>query len=77
MNITDFLSIGIIGVISTFIVSYLKEKLGTNGWGTKIVVIALALILGGGFTWLRQTSYFETVVEILSASTLVYAFFLK
>jgi len=77
MNIENFLSIGIIGVISTFIISYLKEKWGTTGWGTKVVTIILAMVVGFGYTWLVNTPYLETVVGILSASTIAYAFFIK
>lgn len=77
MQIENFLSIGIIGVISSFLINYIKEKWGTTGWGTKAITILLALIVGAGYAWLVQTPYFDTVVGILSSATIVWAFFMK
>lgn len=77
MEINDFLSISIVGVGLSLGIDWLKNKYGTEGWATKAVTIVLSVIIGALYVAIRGTSYFETIISVLGASSMVYAFFLK
>jgi hypothetical protein len=77
MEINDFLAIGVVGAGLSLAIDWLKNKFGTKGWATKTVVLLMSILIGGLYVWLRQTSYFQTVMVVLGASSLVYAFLLK
>lgn len=76
-SVQQFLSIGIVGVGMSLIIEFIKNKLGTTSFGTKLLTVLMALILGAGYYLLTQTSYVEVVFQILTAATLFYAFFMK
>ena len=73
MEINEFMSIAIIETITSFIINYIKKKLGTTSTGTKSLTVALSSIIGGFYVWLRGTSYFESVVLILTTASTIYA----
>lgn len=77
MNITDFLSIGIVGATLSLIVSWLKAQLGVDGWKTKALTILLSVLVGGAYVLLRDTVLWQTIIMILGAASTVYAIFLK
>lgn len=77
MEINDFLTITIVGAVLSFLIDFIKTKLGTDGWKTKGLVIALSIIIGGLYIWLRSTPYIETVLTVLGTASVVYSFFLK
>jgi len=77
MEINDFLSITIVGAALSLAIESLKAKWGTKGWATKTVTILFSVLLAGLYVWLRQTSYWQTIITVLGAASIVYAFFLK
>ena len=77
MEINDFLSITIVGAALSLAIESLKAKWGAKGWATKTVTILLSILIAGLYVWLRQTSYWQTIITVLGAASIVYAFFLK
>jgi hypothetical protein len=77
MNINDFLGIAIVGSFLSLVIHYIKEKLGTTSFGSKMITLGLAVAVGGFYWFLRDTSAWETILGVLAASSTVYAFFLK
>lgn len=71
------LEIAIVGAILAGIIQFLKNKFGTEGWQTKVLTVLLALIVGAGIYFFQNTSYWETVMGVLTAASTVWAFFLK
>lgn len=74
-NITDFLAIGIVGVALSILIELIQAKYGTGKNATKILIIALAIAVGSIYYFLRETSYWQTIVGVLTAASTVYAFF--
>lgn len=77
MNIQDFIAIGIVGVILSGIINFAKKKWGVQSNKTKVLTVALSLIVGAGYVWLRATPYFETVLIVLGSASTVYALVIK
>jgi len=77
MEVNDFVAITIVGAGLSLAIEWLKGKYGTNGKALKTIVILMALLLGGVYVWLRQTSYFQTIIVVLGAASMFYAFLLK
>lgn len=77
MEITDFLAIGVVGAIATGAIQLLKKRFGTDGIMTKFLTVAVALVLGSVYVWLRSSPYFETVLIVLGSSSTVYALLVK
>lgn len=75
IQVADLLSIGIIGVIAKFIVDWVKAKFGTEGWGTRAVLILLSLIVATIWVLFKDTNFFVVVVQILTVASTVWAFF--
>lgn len=71
------LEIAIVGASLSFVIQFIKQKMGTNSNGTKALTIVLALAVGGVVYFLQGSPYWETVVGILGVASTVYAFFLK
>jgi hypothetical protein len=77
MNITDFLAIAVVGAILSVVVQIIKQAFGTESNTTKLITIALALIVGGLYVWIRSTPYFETAILVLTSASAVYALVMK
>lgn len=77
MEIGDFLGIAVVGALLSVFVQVIKTKFGTSGNSTKLLTIALALVIGGAYVWLRSTPYFETAILVLTTSSAVYALVMK
>mgnify|MGYP000114919738 CR=1 FL=1 len=77
MEITEFLAIGVVGGLLSLLIEWVTNKFGTNKTASKAVTLALALVVGGGYVWLRSTPYWETALIVLGAASTVYAFFIK
>lgn len=77
MDINAFLSIAIVGVALSGVVQLMKLKFGTSGWQTKALTVFLALVVAGGYVWVKDTPYFETVILVLTTASAVYAFIKK
>lgn len=77
MDINAFLGIAIVGVALSGVVQLMKLKFGTSGWQTKALTVVLALVVAGGYVWIKETPYFETVILVLTTTSAVYAFMKK
>lgn len=75
INITDFLAIGIVGVALSLLIEVIQAKFGTGKNTTKILTLALAVAVGSVYYFVRETSYWQTIVGVLTAASTVYAFF--
>jgi hypothetical protein len=77
MSLTDFLAIGIVGVALSLFIQVVKGKFGGSSGRTKLITLGLAVVVGTGYTLLRETAIFQTVLEVLASASTVYAFFFK
>jgi hypothetical protein len=77
MEVNDFVAISIVGVGLSLAIDWLKNKYGNSGRGLKAIVFLLAILLGGIYIWLRETPAFPTVLTVLGAASMFYAFLLK
>lgn len=75
MEINDFIAISIVGVGLSMFVELIKEKF-QNGFASRTIIFASAILLGSIYIWIRSTPYFETVLTVLMAASTFYAFFL-
>lgn len=77
MDVNDLLGIGIVGVILSLVIQWLKGVFGTDTLATKAITVALSLVIAGLFVWVRETVYWTTVLAVLGVASTFYAFFLK
>lgn len=77
MNVTEFIAIAVVGAILSVVVQIIKEVFGTESNATKLITIALALVVGGLYVWIRSTPYFETALLVLTSASAVYALVIK
>lgn len=77
MEINDFLAISVVGVFLSLVIELVKKKFETQSWATKMITVVLSVVIAGGYIWIRSTPWFETVLTVLGAASIVYAFFLK
>lgn len=77
MNLEEFLGLAIVSAVTSLLIKTIKDYFGTKGKVTKALTIGIALVIGGGYVWLRSTPYFETVLSVLTGASTVYAFFMK
>jgi len=76
-DLQNFLQIGAVGVILTFIVQYIKDKFGTESDATKLISIGLSVVLGAGYYFLVDTPVWLPITGILGTATTFYALFIK
>ena len=77
MDITNFLTIGIVGSGLSLLIEYLKNRLQLDALGTKIMVVIFSVVLGTAYFFLQGTVAWQAILGILAASSTFYAFFLK
>lgn len=77
MEINDFVGIAIVGAALSVVIQGIKNRFGTESNETKFLTIVLALIVGAVYVAVRSTSYFETVILVLSSASAVYAFLMR
>ena len=71
------LQIGIVGGFVSLLMQLIKAKYGPTSITSKFIVVALSLIFGAGYVFLKDTSYWPTVLLILLSSSTIYAFFIN
>lgn len=76
MDIQNFLAIAVVGVFLSLIIEIITKKI-SNPPVTKLVTIMLAILVAGVYVWVKDTSYFQTVVLVLGTASTVYGFFLN
>jgi Na+-transporting NADH:ubiquinone oxidoreductase subunit NqrB len=77
MNLTDFTSIAIVGVVFSLALQWVKGKFGVDTNGTKIATVILALVIGTVYVWIQGTAYFQTILTVLGSASTFYALFLR
>lgn len=77
MEINDFIGIAVVGAALSVVIQAIKNRFGTESGETKALTIFLALIVGAAYVAIRSTSYFETVILVLSSASAVYAFLMR
>ena len=77
MQIADFLGILVVGSVLSIVISWIKEKFGTESNSTKLVTIGLSVVVGGAYFLFWETVWWATMIGILTAASTVYALVLK
>lgn len=77
MDIQDVLSIAIVASALSLLIEWIKTKWGMESTPTKLLTLALAVIVGSLFVFLKGTAYWATIIMVLGVSSTVYGFFLK
>ncbi len=70
-------TIGIIGVVASILMEGIKKVFGTSGLSSKIAIVVLSIVLGGGYYFLKDTNLWVSIIGVLSSASAVYAFFIK
>lgn len=73
MDIQEFIAIAVVGGVLSVFIEFIKNAFGTSSGKTKLLTIALAVLVGGAYVWIRSTPYFETVILVLTSASAVYA----
>lgn len=76
MDIQEFISIAVVGAFLSLLIELVKEN-KFNPLATKALTLVLAIIIAGGYVWVRSTPYFETLITVLGTASIVYGFFLN
>lgn len=77
MEIQDFSQLLIVGSAISLSIQYVKNRWGTKSQMTKALTLGLAVVVGGAYVLLRDTSLWQTILQILIVSSAFYALFLK
>lgn len=77
MNVQDFLGIAIVGAALSLVIQIIKNKLGPTSNATRLITLALSVLIGAAYWFLRDTNLWQTILGVLAAASTVYAFFLK
>ena len=77
IELAAFFSIGIVGVIASLVMKYIKKKFGTDEYVSMAVIIALSIVLATVFSMVKDTVWLERFYIILSNATLCFNFFIK
>lgn len=73
MDVNTFLSIGLIGVVLSFIIEAIQRTYGTSSMKTRGLSILLSIVVGGGYFFLSTTLWWADIVGILAAASTTYA----
>jgi hypothetical protein len=74
---SDFIGIGIVGVLVSLAIETIQRYAGTDSLKTKWLTVFTACVVGGLYAWLRATAYFEAILGVLAGASTVYAFIFK
>jgi len=74
MEFLDLGSFVIIGAAVSLFVQIIKTKLGTSGIWTMLAVLLFSLGAAAIYVFLRETAYFESVIQIVLSAGAVYTF---
>lgn len=76
-NVTEFLGIMVVGAALSAVLEYLSRKYDPSSGKMKFFTILGAVIVGGGYVWIRSTPWFSTIITVLTSASAVYALILK
>ena len=75
ITLVDFLAIPIVATGMSLAINAMKARL--TEVSPKFLTVMMSLVVGAGYYYVSDTSYFVSVLGILSASSTVYGLFLK
>jgi hypothetical protein len=75
MEISDFVSIAIVGTALSVFIEIIQSKFGTTSSTTKGITIALSVLVGTLFVLLKDTNVWQTIIGVLASASTVYAMF--
>ena len=73
----ELLTIGIVGTALALLVQFIKNKFGADGIKAQAITIGLSIVIGTVYVFFKDTSWWQTVLAILSSATTVWAFILR
>lgn len=73
----DIISLTVVGAIVSVIVQFLKNKYGTNTFGTLTAVIVISIVAGVGYYFIKETAFLPAVIQILAFAGAVYTYILQ
>jgi len=73
----NFLGIAIVGVVASLIIEGINRKFKLDSFGAKMATVGVAILVGGIYFLFQDTIWWQTMLGVLSAASVVYAFFLK
>lgn len=77
MDLTTLSSLGIVSVLVSLLVQFLKTKFG-GGATTVLILIALSIIASGLYLFFKDhLNYWEALLSILVGANAVYSFLLQ
>jgi hypothetical protein len=65
------------GVIVSLLVKYLKEKFGTDGKTTALLLIGISIASAGAYVLLVSIGYWETLAQILIVAGAFHNFIIR
>lgn len=71
------LQIGIIGVVLSGVVQWIKLKYGPTSLTTKLIIVGFSVAISGVYYFLKDTLFWQTALAILGIASTVYALFIK
>lgn len=76
-NIADFVGILIVGSALSLVLEYFSRKFGPTSGKMRAITIVGSIVVGGAYVFVRSTSWFPTIVTVLTAASAFYALILK
>jgi len=67
----------VIGAIVSLIVQYLKTNLRTSRDETMIAVLLISIISGSAYYFIKDTSLWQPILQILAFAGAIYTYILK
>lgn len=76
-SLVDFMGILVVGSLTSLFIQWIKNQYGASSTETKLLTIALSVVIGAVYYLFRETVWYVTMVGILTAASTVYALLLK
>lgn len=67
----------IVGAIVSLVVEFIKRKSGASRTKAILLTVAVSLVAGAAYQLLKDTVYWQTVLQILAFASLVYGVLIK
>lgn len=77
MDISNLANLAIIGAALSVVISFVKHFAGTSGNKAAVISIALSFVVAGVYVAFKDTSYWQTFLDILAIANIVYTFVLS
>ena len=70
----DFLGIALVGVVLSIAFEFIQRRFEMGSTASKTAIVALSVVVGGGYYFVRETSLYEPILGVLASASTVYAF---